>query len=152
VFVLERVIASYAISGNYGLALRIIFYVLILVAIKQRRSFLASIALGSVMIYSSTAALHAIVLAALTSQIVPSSSLQNYRIVEVEPETMIPIIAGVIEADTDTVFTIVGTAFVALLPMLVWSSTFRDAEQKAILVMWSVLLFAGLVCDWISGL
>ena len=38
-FVVERVVASYTISGNYGLALRIIFYFLILVAMKQRRSF-----------------------------------------------------------------------------------------------------------------
>lgn len=151
IFTVDRVIASYVISGNYGLAPRIIFYVLVLVSILSRRSFLVSVALGSAMIYSSTAALHAIVLAAMASHIVPRASLDSYGTVQVKAGITIPVIPGVIEADTDAVFAIVGTSFMALAPMLVWSSTFRSAKQRAILVMWSVFLFVGLVCSWVSG-
>jgi hypothetical protein len=102
----ERVIASYMLSGGYGLAPRMIFYALILVALGGRKSFLITVALGSVMVYSSGAAVHAIVLASMTSQMVPRSTLENYGSVQIEPGRMIPIIPGVIEGDIDAVFDI----------------------------------------------
>lgn len=96
IFIVERVIASYSLSGSYGLAPRILFYFLILVAVLWRKSFLITVALGSVMVYSSGAALHAIVLASLTSRMVPRSSLENYGSVQVDPGRTVPIIPGVI--------------------------------------------------------
>jgi hypothetical protein len=151
IFIVERVIASYSLSGSYGLAPRILFYFLILVAVLWRKSFLITVALGSVMVYSSGAALHAIVLASLTSRMVPRSSLENYGSVQVDPGRTVPIIPGVIEGDTDAVFAIVGSTFLALTPMQVWSSTFKKAEQKAILVLWTVFLFVGFFCACLTS-
>ena len=152
IFIVDRISAAYVISGAYGYAPRGVFYILIFILAAWRRSILASAALGTVMVYSSTAALHAIALSFLTSQIVPGSNLENYRTVQVKPGIDIPIIPGVVETDTDAVLVVVGVSFLTLVPMAVWSSTFQNAEKKTILVMWGLLLLFGFVSSSISAL
>ncbi|KAK0710092.1 hypothetical protein B0T26DRAFT_679416 [Lasiosphaeria miniovina] len=54
---------SYPISGGYGPTARYVYYFMaILSVVAHKQSWVATAALGSVIVYSSTAAIHALVL------------------------------------------------------------------------------------------
>jgi hypothetical protein len=54
------------------------------------------------------------------------------------------------DSDVDAVLAIVGVSFLVIAPMQAWSSTFNKSEAKAILLLWSLLLFIGMVCALIA--
>jgi hypothetical protein len=116
------------------------------------------------MIYSSTAAIHAIVAAAaaLTQLTTRLTALQkNYeavlidgpsqtgRLEQASPDgpVWLPVLPMVYEPDADAVLAIVGFAFLCLLPMQVRSKTLRNVkpEQKTIVLVWRILLFVGII-------
>lgn len=63
-----------------------------------------------------------------------------------------PVLPMAWDNDTDPVLAIVGTAFLLLLPMQIWSRTLRDAGtlRKRIVLAWALLLFAGLIAALVS--
>lgn len=64
---------SYPISGSYGPTPRYLFYVLVLIALHKRKTaWIVTAALGSVMTYSATAAIHALVLVSIRTKLIPS--------------------------------------------------------------------------------
>jgi hypothetical protein len=160
---------SYPISGGYGQTPRYLFYALIFFAVVARRkSWIAGVALASVMTYSSIAAIHAFALAVDRTQMVSQFSSNSYEVVMVGGNTTdgmwvgstwnnwrqdglwLPVLPMVWDSDVDAVLAIVGVSFLVIAPMQAWSSTFNKSEAKAVLLLWSFLLFIGMVCALIA--
>lgn len=156
---------SYQISGGYGHTPRYIYYFLILFAMWQRRTnWLAEAAMASIMVYSGSAAIHAVILAAIRKRMAPQSMLENYEQVRVEGVTVngtsvywdnnieqwtwnpldnslwLPVLPMAWDSDIDAPLAIVGTAFLILLPMQIWSRALRKSRVKIIIWLWGVLL------------
>ena len=49
----------------------------------------------------------------------------------------LPIIPMAWDNGADPVLSVVGTALLAVLPMQVWCTTFKDSEAKTVLFLWS---------------
>ena len=154
---------SYPISATYGLTPRYIFYTLAAFTVLMRKSaWIGTAALGSVMAYSATAAVHAIILVALRTKLVPPD-LPDYMVVLAEGNTIygsddvtanelwLPVLPMAWDNDGDPVLAIVGTAFLILLPMEAWSSTFRRSRAQLVMFLWSGLLLVGTVCALINA-
>lgn len=146
---------SYPISANYGLTPRYIYYALVLFTVLMRKSaWIGTAALGSVMAYSATAAVHAIILVALRTKMIPAD-LPDYMVILAEGNTIygsddstatelwLPVLPMAWDNDGDPVLAIVGTAFLVLLPVAAWSTTFRESKGKAVISLWSGLLLIG---------
>ena len=150
----------YPISSTYGPTQRYIFYVLAIFTVLMRRSaWIGTAALGSVMVYSATAAVHAIILVALRTRLVPADLSDNIFVL-VEGNTVsgldddalwLPVLPMAWDNDGDPVLAIVGTAFLILLPMEAWSSTFKRSKAKAVIFLWSGLLLIGTICALINA-
>lgn len=131
--------------------------------------------MASIMVYSGCAAVHAIVLAAIREQMVPRSLLESYGAVRVEGVSptgiawtwddnknewissspldnslWLPVLPMAWDSDIDATLAIVGTAFLVLLPMQIWSRTLRQTRVKTIVWLWGTLLLMGLICALIS--
>jgi hypothetical protein len=161
----EWVVCTYPTSGNYCRTPRIIYYALVLLSLRVRtKSWGIAVGIVTVMVYSSTAAIHAIVAAVaalrqLTTQL--SAMKANYEVVLVDGPSQtgwleqgspggpvwLPIFPMVYEPDADALLAIVGVAFICLLPMQIRSRTLRNAtpEQRSLVLAWSLLLWMGLV-------
>ena len=154
---------SYPISANYERTPRYIFYALALFTVLMRKSaWIGTAALGSVMAYSATAAVHAIILVALRTKLV-TADLLDYMVVLAEGNTIygsddgtanelwLPVLPMAWDNDGDPVLAIVGTAFLILLPMAAWSSTFNRSKAQAVIFLWSGLLLIGTICALINA-
>ena len=160
---------SYQISGGYAPTPRYIFYFLCIVTIIGRKtSWAVPVALASVMLFSSSAAIHALVLASIRQQLVPKDLTENYQVILVDgssatgvfeaPSTdpnapvWLPILPMAWDNDGDPIVAIVGAAYLLLLPMQIWSMTLNKAkpEQKAIIFTWALLLLIGLICALVN--
>jgi hypothetical protein len=160
----QMVGCSYQISGGYGLTPRIIFYVLATIAVLWRNTkWAVDGALAAVMVYSSSAAVHAVVLAAIRRQMVPKYVTDNWQAVLVAGTTKtglletastawnspvwLPVLPMSWDSDGDPVLNIVGSTFLLLLPMQIWSRTFEQAGlvQKRVVFTWGLLLLMGLI-------
>ncbi|KAK3361594.1 hypothetical protein B0T24DRAFT_671264 [Lasiosphaeria ovina] len=168
----QLVQCSYPISGGYGPTARYIYYFLaILSVVAHKQSWVVTAALGSVMVYSSTAAIHAVVLAHFRKLLTPQGILDgNYEVALVEGTSpsgqwvweggggyeggpvWFPVLPMAWDNDCDPVLAIVATAFLLFLPMQIWSKTLRHAapaKQKIVLV-WALLIFAGLIAALVN--
>jgi hypothetical protein len=145
---------------------RYIFYFLVLFSVlERRRSWLAGIALASVMTYSSTAAVHALALVVGRTRMISQSGPNNYERVMVGGSTTdgmwvsstsdnwqqnglwLPVVPMIWDNDIDAVLAIVGVSFLVITPMQVYSTTFQKSETKNILLLWSLLLLMGMACS-----
>jgi hypothetical protein len=156
----------YPISGGYGRAPRYTFYGLTFFALVWRKhEWLARVALASVMVYSSTAAIHALTLLVGRTQMTSQSGgPNNNEKVMVDGSTSnsnwvppigdnweqnglwLPIIPMVWDSDIDAVLVILGISFLILAPMQAHSTTFKESKAKHILLIWSLLLLMGIIC------
>ncbi|MCJ1265106.1 hypothetical protein MMC22_004981 [Lobaria immixta] len=160
---------SYPISGGYGRGPRYSYYFLVFFAVVVRRqTWIVSVALASVMTFSGVAIIHAISLAAMRTQLVPTYVLENYEVILVggrssngswvssTPENWLefglwlPVLPMAWDSDGDAVLAIVGVAFLIITPMQTWSKTFKNSEGKAVLLLWSLLLLAGMICALVN--
>lgn len=163
----QPVECSYPISSSYASTPRYIFYALVFVSILARKAtWVTSVALSSVMTYSSVAAIHAFVLVTLRKKIVPNV-LFNHQwevalIEGIAPNgrfedryqdgaLWLPILPMAWDADAIPVLAIVGTAFLVLLPMQSWSSTLKASKAKVVVVLWGCLLTAAFVCALVNA-
>ncbi len=164
-FSTQLVSCSYPISGSYGPSPRYIFYLLAIFAVLMRKSaWIGTAALGSVMTYSTTAAIHAIVLLAIRSNMYQGYGLAdgNYMTVLVAGQSdsglndglgnalWLPVLPMAWASDADAALAVVGTAFLALLPLQVWSTTFKTSGAKPVLFLWSGVLLIGTICGLIN--
>lgn len=161
---------QYPISGGYGLTSRIVFYLLAAISIFGRgHEWTVGAALGAVMIYSSTAAVHALILVGIRQLLAPSWLFPEYQVVLAEGEApdglygdmsmtqpnaplWLPIIPMAWDNDCDPTLLITGVAFLLLLPMYNFSKTLKKVspEKRAIIALWALLLFAGLIAALVN--
>lgn len=169
-FASQWIQCSYSLSGGYGPTLRYIYYVFVALAVLSRRiTWLTTAALGLVMTYSSAAAVHAVLLAAVRKRMPRADELlQNpsWQVAQVAgpwrrqiddaglrsgADMWIPLLPMAWDNDADPVLAIVGAAFLVLLPMHIWSSTLRRSRSKALVAIWGCLLLMGLVAACVNA-
>ncbi|KAH8600407.1 hypothetical protein B0O99DRAFT_737201 [Bisporella sp. PMI_857] len=166
---------SYPISGGYERTPRYLFYTLIMVSFLGRKlPMVTGVALGSIMVYSGTAAVHALALFIIRYDLWPEPSYNggapeivltgtftdpgNLTASEstctpldlVTAGSWFPLVPMAWDSDNDAVLAITGVAFLVIAPMQAWSKTFRNANAKAVLLLWSSLLLFGVVLALIN--
>ncbi|KAM3448773.1 hypothetical protein MY3296_007498 [Beauveria thailandica] len=168
---------AYSPSGSYGEMPRYSFYALavVLTIVWRRVGWVAKVALGAVMVYSTTTAIHSVVLATIRTRLVLGidPKADNYELVRVQSLSgpgqalsydeaaaagdnalWMPVVPMAWDADADPVLAIVGFTFLVLLPMQIWSLTMRESMRepgvKLLLSLWGVFLFAGSLCALVT--
>ena len=128
----------YPLSGQYDVLPRMLFYAMLVVAVLFRRcTWVASAAVGTVMTYSSVAALHFFVMLPFF----------DWGHLEQEGSGRLDIQSVTAAGDIDFwgIAPVLATAGVMLTPMMAWSATFRSNKAKAVMVYWALLVFAALI-------
>ncbi|KAM3528808.1 hypothetical protein NHJ13051_002209, partial [Beauveria bassiana] len=141
----QLVQCAYSPSGSYGPTPRYAFDALLVVTIVWRRvGWAAKVALGAVMVYSATTAIHAVILA----------SIHTRLMLGIDPEAKDYEIVRVGDSLFPAKHSLVGLAFLVLLPMQIWSLTLRESLRessvKLLLSLWVVFLFAGALCALVA--
>ena len=125
---------AYAISGQYGILPRALYYLLLIFALVLRRHiWLSTAALGVAMTYAATAAVHAI---ALSSKFKFHDS-STYK--PGQPTTFFG------DQDIFGILPILMAACIMLTPILNWSITVRQNEARPVVVYWGLLMFAATI-------
>ncbi len=133
----------FPMSGQYGRAPRTLYYFLLLfVVVLRRQDWLTAGAAAACLTFGGSAAIHALILT-------PILSLGNTGVpdgcVMLPNSTMVEVAAVATDLDSDATLAIVGTGFLIVVPMALWSSQFRLSGAVPILVLWIVLMFVGMV-------
>ncbi|KAM3556707.1 hypothetical protein ARSEF4850_005402 [Beauveria asiatica] len=127
------------------------------------------------MVYSTTTAIHSVVLATIRTRLVLGidPKADNYELVRVQSLSgpaqalsydeaaaagdnalWMPVVPMAWDADADPVLAIVGFTFLVFLPMQIWSLTLRESMRepgvKLLLSLWGVFLFAGSLCTLVA--
>src|SRR3954453_14279399 len=150
-FQVEQIQCMFPTSGRYSPALRVMFYILAVVSLFfAKEAWIAEVTMAYVMIYSTVAAIHAIIMVSmrhhLESRALEFVSIATAGLVEAP---QVPIWPMAWDEDCDSVLAIVGTAFLLMAPMVIWSGAFHQAIQKPrnqpIFAGWFLLLLIGLI-------
>jgi hypothetical protein len=129
------VACTYPLSGQYDHLPRILFYVAAVFAVLGRhRTWVAEAALGIVVAYSATAAVHLFILLGLYKFGMPFKD-------GIYPSNVADA-SGFGDADFFGIVPVVSLTVVLLTPMLHWSETFRTHKAKIVIQCWAVLMFA----------
>lgn len=133
----------YSVSGSYGVAPRWSYYVLVLfVALWRKYKWLTAGAAAYCIGYGGTAAIHAIILAAIqasSTPCVPDGYVSAGRMES-------PWVAGrVLDQDVDASFAIVGSGFLTVLPIAVSTSAYRTTGAKVVVLFWACLMTIGMI-------
>ncbi|PMB73608.1 hypothetical protein BM221_001031 [Beauveria bassiana] len=165
----QLVQCAYSPSGSYGPTPRYAFYALLVVTIVWRQvGWAAKVALGAVMVYSATTTIHAVILPSIHTRLMLGidPEAKDYEIVRVgdslfpakhspgDDSLWMAVLPMAWDSDVDPVLTVVGLAFLVLLPMQIWSLTLRESLRessvKLLLSLWVVFLFAGALCALVA--
>ncbi|KAI6350868.1 hypothetical protein MCOR25_010321 [Pyricularia grisea] len=169
-FTAEWVHVSFPHSGSYFPTPLYVFYVMSFVAIIWRtESWAPSIALTSVMAYSATTAIHALVLAAisLTDYVSRLSHLRSgYEVVLIggisQSGTLerggeggpvwLPLIPMVFDPDTDLINLVLGFTYLCVIPMYrrsaVYNSLTNTPRKRLLAWLWIALITSGFVAGF----
>jgi hypothetical protein len=129
---------TYPLSGQYDHLPRILFYVAALFAILGRhRTWVAEAALGIIIVYSATAAVHLFILLGLYRFGMPSDNGV--------PPSDVNDASGFGDPDFFGIAPVISLTVVLLTPMLHWSETFRSHSSKIVIQCWAVLIFTASV-------
>jgi hypothetical protein len=93
--------------------------------------------------FGGSAAIHALILAPILS--LGTTSVPP-GVVELPTFEKITVHALATDLDSDATLAIVGTGFLIIIPMAIWSAQFRHSGAVPILVLWILLMFVGMVC------
>lgn len=122
----DRMMCAFQLSGNYCVMNRALYYALIFFSvIGHSHVWLVAGALASALTYSSTAAIHAVVLAGATSN-------------------------GIFDIDMLGTWAIVSVACMAVLPIFTLSSAIRESVFSPVFGFWGTLVAIGAICDIIT--
>jgi hypothetical protein len=155
-FQVQEIQCLFATSGRYSPTLRAMFYALSIVSLfLGSEDWIASVSMGYVMVYSTVAAFHAIVMVSmrqrLASRPLELVSIATAGLVEAPK---LPIWPMTWDEDCDSVLAIVGAAFLIMAPMVIWSGAFHEAfkplRNRPIFVGWFLLLLVGLICAFVN--
>ncbi|KAL8959880.1 MAG: hypothetical protein Q9193_003328 [Seirophora villosa] len=120
-------VCVFPLSGPYGFLQRVLFYTLLTFAVVAHRAeWLIRGSLAAAMIYSSSASIHALCLAAVSN---------HHRIFDLD-------IIGV--------YCILSSSIILLGPMLDWCEPLRHSAARPIMKAWGALVSVGLVCAFIT--
>ncbi|KAF2669762.1 hypothetical protein BT63DRAFT_423751 [Microthyrium microscopicum] len=129
------VTCTYPLSGQYDHLPRILFYVAAIFAVLGRhRTWVAEAALGIIIAYSATAAVHLFMLLGLYKFRMPYKD-GTYPF-DVNDSS------GFGDVDFFGIAPVVSLTVVLLTPMLHWSETFRSHSAKIVIQCWAVVMFA----------
>lgn len=146
--VLQDIECSYPLGGNYGPAPRWVYYGLLAFAtLFHKHIWLSAGAAASCITYGGTAAIHAVLLAAIQGSSAPQ--LPDGRVTINNTES-VWVSARVADQDVDGVFAVVGAGYLAILPLAVSTSAFRTSGARPILLLWSLLMLAGMICGTVN--
>ena len=128
----------YPLSGQYDTLSRALFYLLLIISLLFRHhNWLATAALGVAMTYAATSALHMFIL------------LGMYRFGVISPENGRTSARAFGDPDVYGIYPVLSAAAIMITPILNWSSSFRRSQAKAIVVYWSLFVFAALIPAWL---
>jgi hypothetical protein len=151
-FQVEQVQCLFATSGRYSPTLRVMFYILSVVSLFfAKEEWIAGVSMAYVMIYSTVAAIHAIIMVSIRHHL-ESRALEFVSIAtaSLAEAPQVPIWPMAWDEDCDAVLAIVGTAFLLMAPMVIWSGAFHQAFQRPrnrpVFIGWFLLLLIGLIC------
>ncbi|KAH0541615.1 hypothetical protein FGG08_003905 [Glutinoglossum americanum] len=132
------------------------FYTLSVVSIFfATEDWVADVSMAYVMIYSAISAFHAIIMVSvrhhLQSRVSEPVSIATAGPVEAPQISIWPMIW---DEDCDAVLAVVGTAFLIMAPIVIWSNTFHKAFKRPryqpIFVGWFLLLLVGLISAMVN--
>lgn len=162
----DWITCTYPMSGSYSPVSRYVFYALAILAVfGRKRAWVVDVALISVMLFSATAAVHALVLGVAASADWANrlSDLRvNYEVVFMGGRSKdgrlapgrgartaplwVPLIPMVYDRDVDAVLAITGFTYLCLVPMQIRSRTLQavNGRRRCLLVAWIILVTFGL--------
>ena len=131
----------YPVSGNYGLTPRILFYfLLIFVVTSHRHKWLSAGAAASCLSTGGTAAIHALLLAAIRGSSTPQLS-DGW--VSPGGSNEVRVAPRVLDQDVDATLAIVGVGFLGAFPLAVSTNALPKPGSHAIVMMWAFLMLVG---------
>lgn len=142
---------GYPLSGGYNYAARFLYYALAALAIiSWRKTWIATTLLASIMTYSATAAVHAVVLVSFRKRLVENPF--EWISVDMSGDVILPAWPQAWDNDCDAVLAVIGVAILALIPLQIQSQIFShpQPEVKAILLLWGMLLLMGFACALVN--
>ncbi|KAG4423920.1 hypothetical protein IFR04_002915 [Cadophora malorum] len=138
----------YPMSGQYGRAPRALYYfLLVFVSIVRKENWLTAGAAATCLTFGGAAAIHAIILASYLS--LGKSSIQDGPMLLPNSST-VPVAALATDLDSDATLAIVGTGFLIVVPLALWSANFKHAAAAPILVLWTLLMSIGMIASMIN--
>jgi len=133
----------FPMSSQYGRAPRALYYALLIFAIGLKgQNWLTAGAAAACLTYGGSAAIHALILAPIPSLGKPPVP---HGTVQLPNSTLLDITPLAIDLDSDATLAIVGTGFLIIIPMALWSERFRHSGAVPILVLWILLMFVGMI-------
>jgi hypothetical protein len=106
------------------------------------QNWLTAGAAAACLTYGGSAAIHALILAPIPSLGKPPVP---HGTVQLPNSTLLDITPLAIDLDSDATLAIVGTGFLIIIPMALWSERFRHSGAVPILVLWILLMFVGMI-------
>jgi hypothetical protein len=120
----EAMTCVYAVSGQYGLLPRVLYYALLIFTVfTHRYKWLVAGAAASAMTFSGSAAIHAIILVAL-----PRS------------------VTSPIDLDVFGAYAASATGLIFIIPIMSFSKSLRTLTGRVLIRVWGVLMFVGTAC------
>ncbi|KAK8092006.1 hypothetical protein PG997_002367 [Apiospora hydei] len=140
----------YPISGNYGIALRFLYYVLIFfVALLQRHPKFTAGAAAYCISYAGATAIHAVLLATISASSTPS--LADSYVSANDTTAPVRVAGRVLDQDVDATFAVVGVGCFSSLIFAVSTASFRRmAPARSIIVLWGLLMFVCIVACMVN--
>lgn len=133
----------FPMSGQYGRAPRALYYFLLLfVVVLRRQDWLTAGAAAACLTYGGSAAIHALILTPVLS--LGTTSIPD-GVVELPNSTRVHVQALASDLDSDATLAIVGSGFLIVIPMAIWSAHFKHSGAAPVLFLWILLMFIGMI-------
>jgi len=143
----NEIVCGFPVSGQYGRTSQFTYLVLLATTVILRKLPWLAVGIATYSLsYSGVAAIHQIVLFARNNRFSPTRSHAYCEFLDIGHQSnRFPACAGVWDPDFGQTSSIIGAGLLAALPIATYSSTFRKAEYRPILIMWTLLLAAAYV-------
>lgn len=122
----NRILCVYPMSGQYSLLNRLLYYALIVFAVVlHSHPWLVAGPLAYIMTYSSTAAVHALIMAAVSK-------------------------SGLLDIDVLGTWAIISIGCLAVLPIFTTSKAISESQYSPVFGFWGTLMSIGVICSLVS--
>jgi hypothetical protein len=122
----NRILCVYPLSGQYSLLNRLLYYALIVFAVVgHSHPWLVTGPLAYIMTYSSTAAVHALIMAVVSEK-------------------------GLLDIDVLGTWAIISIGCLAVLPIFTTSKAISESQYSPVFGFWGTLMSIGVICSLVS--